>query len=344
MGIKNIMKPNKRKFNKGIKGEQYRNLVLEGGGVRGIAYMGALEVLDELGVLKRIERVAGTSAGAIAATIISFRKNAAEIIEIFNTLDLQKVPQGAADGESKSIAHLIHSENYIRLFEKFGWYTSEYFHHWLQSIIADQCRGNAEATFSDFQELGFCDLHIVVSNISRHRAEVFSADNTPDVSVADAVRMSMSIPLFFEALCFDGKKFGTGDYYADGGVFNNYPVHIFDHPEYAKRSKFYENGVNLETLGLFLFPSKIFDTENADEPEHLWEYLNLIVRSLNDSYQKSGLKENVADKQRTIEISDCGISSTQFDLSPDSKGYQQLFTEGRRAAEKFFGVEKQKCK
>jgi len=340
MGLKDILNKLKQKFERGIQRGKYRNLVFKGGGVRGIAYMGALEVLEELDVLKNIERVAGTSSGAIAATIVSFQKNISEMIEIFDTLDLQKVPQGAVDGKRKNIILLKNSENYTRLFERFGWYSSAYFHDWLQSIIADQCRGNADATFNDFRKLGFRDLYIVVSNISRHRAEVFSVKTTPDVSVADAVRMSMSIPLFFEALRFDGKRMGAGDYYVDGGLYNNYPIHIFDQPEFAKESRLYRDGVNLETLGLFLFPSKLYDIDNVDDPKHLWEYLDLIVRSLNDSRQISDLAENVANKQRTIEISDCGISSTQFDLSPDSKEYQQLFTEGRMAAEKFFGVEK----
>jgi len=327
----------KQKFERGIQRGMYRNLVFKGGGVRGIAYMGAFQVLDELNVLKNIERVAGTSSGAIAATLVSFRKNTMDTLELFNTLDLQKVPQRAVKGNEKNIILLKNSENYTRLFEKFGWYSSAYFHNWLQSIIADQCRGNPRATFSDFQKLGYRNLHIIASNISRHRAEVFSVNNTPNVEVADAVRMSMSIPLFFEALRFDGKKMGVGDYYVDGGLFNNYPIHIFDQPVYAKESKSYRDGINWETLGLFLFPSKLFDKDKVDEPKNLWEFLDLTVRSLYDSHQVSNLVENMADKQRTIEISDCGISSTQFDLSPESKEYQQLFTAGRVATEKFFG-------
>ena len=337
MGFKDILNKIRQKFERGIQRGMYRNLVFKGGGVRGIAYMGAFEVLEELNVLKNIERVAGTSSGAIAATLVSFRKKMVETLKLFNTLDLQKVPQRAVKGNGKNIILLKSSENYTRLFKKFGWYSSEYFHNWLQVIIADQCRGNPRATFSDFQKLGYRDLHIVASNISRHRAEVFSADQTPNVAVADAVRMSISIPLYFEALRFNGKNIGEGDYYVDGGLFNNYPIHIFDQPEYAKESRSYRDGVNLETLGLFVFPSKLFDSDRVDEPKHLWEFLDLTVRSLYDSYQVSNLAENMADKQRTIEISDCGISSTQFDLPPESKEYQQLFTAGRVATEKFFG-------
>ena len=42
---------------------QFRNLVFEGGGVKGIAYVGAMDVLQKNGVLKNIQRVGGTSAG-----------------------------------------------------------------------------------------------------------------------------------------------------------------------------------------------------------------------------------------------------------------------------------------
>ncbi|MCD6577029.1 MAG: patatin-like phospholipase family protein [Anaerolineaceae bacterium] len=340
MGFKDISNKIKQDFIRGFRREMYRNLVFKGGGVRGIAYIGALEALEEINVLKNIDRVAGTSAGAVAATLVSFRKNTGNTLDIFNTLDIQKVTQRVAKGKVKNIILAKNTGNYSRLFENFGWYSSEYFHKWLQSIIANQCRGNPEATFTDFRKMGYRDLYIVASNISRHRAEVFSANTTPDVAVADAVRMSISIPLFFEALRFDGKKIGAGDYYVDGGLFNNYPLHIFDQPEYAKQSHFYRNGVNLETLGMFLYPSKLFDAEKADDPKHLWEFIDLTVRSLYEAHQVSDLAENVADKQRTIEISDCGISATHFNLAPESEEYHQLITAGREAVEKFFGIEK----
>ena len=49
----------------------FRNLVFEGGGVKGIAYCCALGVLDERVILSRISRVGGTSAGAINATLLA---------------------------------------------------------------------------------------------------------------------------------------------------------------------------------------------------------------------------------------------------------------------------------
>ena len=68
--------------------------------MRGIAYMGALEALEEQGILGNIERVAGSSAGAIAATLASFRLPVPETVEIFNSLDLSLIPQ-SSPGRSK---------------------------------------------------------------------------------------------------------------------------------------------------------------------------------------------------------------------------------------------------
>ena len=172
--------------------------------------------------------------------------------------------------------------------------------------------------------------------ISRATAQrIFHLETTPNVAVADAVRMSMTIPLYFEALRFDGQAFGQGDYYVDGGLFNNYPIHIFDHPRYACGKNAFREGTNWETLGLFLFPSKLKNGDQAAQPDNLWEFLDLAVRSVYDSHQVASLVENVSDQRRTISIDDCGIKSTRFDLAPDSREFKALYRAGRIAALNF---------
>ncbi len=56
----------------------FQNLVFEGGGVKGIGYVGALEVLDGKGILPSITRVGGTSAGAITAFLLGLDYSNAE--------------------------------------------------------------------------------------------------------------------------------------------------------------------------------------------------------------------------------------------------------------------------
>lgn len=312
---------------------QYRNLVFKGGGVRGIAYMGALEVLEQREVLKQIERVAGTSSGAIAATLVSFRQPIRDTRILFDSLDLSKVPHSGSNGHERGFKFnpLKNTDSYKRLFENYGWYSSDYFYDWLENVIAGQCGGNKRATFNDFKRRGFRDLHIVASNLTRRRAEVFSYEKTPDVAVADAVRMSMSIPLFFEALRFDGSNFGIGDYYVDGGLYNNYPIHLFDKTRYAHNNRFFRGGINWETLGLFLMPDALDCEPQPEFPENIWEFLSLTIQSIYDSHQLSNIDQNPVDQQRTVSINDCGVSSVKFDVEKNGSEYQKLFDSGREA-------------
>lgn len=336
--MKNISKRYQKKLEFQVQRGTYRNLVFKGGGIRGISYMGALQVLEEIGILKNIQRVAGASAGAIAATITSFRLSVSDTINIFNTLNYEKIPQSKQMHKHPKYLHIEGNENYYRLFKKFGWHSSEYLYGWLEETIARFCNGNRRATFKDFRKFGHRDLFVITSNLSRHRSEVFSAKLTPQVVVADAVRMSMSIPLFFEALRFDGQSFGKGDFYVDGGVYDNYPVHIFDGKEYSRNGLSFRKGVNWETLGLYLFPEKTLMHDEPDLPKNLWEFILLTGHNFYESYDESSMIDNAIEKQRSIKISDCGISMIDFDITPEGEKYQKLFNSGRDATREFFNL------
>lgn len=320
-----------------VQASSYRNLAFKGGGVRGIAYMGALQVLEEKGVLKNILRTAGTSAGAIAATLTSFHLNTEETIKLFNTLDITKIPQNRSLKQESKLSAITGHENYRRLIERYGWYSSEYFYMWLQDIIARFCKGKCEATFSDFHKFGYCDLHIIASNLSRHRGEVFSEKTTPDVCVADAVRMSMSIPLYFESLQFDGETFGKGDTYVDGGLYANYPIHLFDGSDFSSSSAFFKKGTNWETLGLYLRSDKDLTEIKPDHPKNLVDFVLLTGQNFYDSFEDSSLLNRAIEKRRTIEISDCGVSPLEFDIQPGGEKYEKLFNSGKTATLNFFG-------
>ncbi len=121
-----------------LHGQPYTNLVFEGGGIRGIAYVGALEVLDETKILPGIERVAGTSAGAIAALTVSLGYKPTEIEKIIYDTKIQKFN----DGKFFFIGGIN------RMNQKYGWYRGEAFSKWLGEIIKAKT-GNAEITFRE---------------------------------------------------------------------------------------------------------------------------------------------------------------------------------------------------
>jgi NTE family protein len=336
MALPKYLKQIKSTIDHEYKRSLYRNLVFKGGGVRGIAYMGALEVLDEYRIVDNIERVAGTSAGAIGATLLSFRLSIPETKELFNSLDFSKIPQSATKTRRFKVPRFAEEESYRRFITKYGWYSSEYLYQWLEFVIADQFDGDGRATFADFQDRGFRDLYIIAANISRQRPEIFSTTHTPDVSVADAVRMSMSIPIFFESLRFDGKSFGDGDYYVDGGLFDNFPMHIFDSSDFSGRTWSFRDGINWETLGLFLYPDRYLHPSDPEIPTNVWEYLMLAFRNLYQSYELTYYETSTVDQHRTIEISDRGIATTDFDISLEGEKYNLLYESGKAAVRNFF--------
>lgn len=208
----------------------YTNLALEGGGVRGAAYAGAFKVLEEKGILQNIDKVAGSSAGAIAGLMLSIGYNADEIDSILISLPFQEFNDGGGGLYGK----------YKRIRKKFGIYKGDKFEKWLREMLLSKT-GNSEMNFRQLHELKvkdsrYRDLYCTATNISRQRLEVFSYETTPDLSLATAVRISGGIPLYFTPIALDDslRKIRKGDtisyinYYVDGGMLCNYPVSMFD--------------------------------------------------------------------------------------------------------------------
>ncbi len=323
----------------------FRNLIFKGGGIKAFAYIGAIEILGEMGILRNINRLAGNSAGSIMATLLSLRLSVDETIRIFDTLDQSKITPFGDDEETEEGQYTIKTlwekrENLRdgmdainRLLQNYGLFSSEHVHNWLQEVIASQCHGNGRATFEDFQELGFRDLHIVATNVSAHKIMEFSAAATPKVVVADATAASSSIPLFFEAFQFDGECFGQGDYIADGGILTNYPINIFDNPNYGRGNQHYSHGINWETLGCRLYTPQ--ECKRKIKPiTNIFYYIQNLIETLSIAEDHT-FENNLVDQFRTINISDCCVDTTEFNIKPGEPKYNELVIAGRTATQQF---------
>ena len=106
------------------------NLVFEGGGVRGIAYGGALEALAKAALLPKIQRAAGTSAGAITACLAALKYSAVEISTIIAHMDL-------ASFEDK--------EREFRRLKDFGIYEGQVFLEWISEFDCQFSCGTRQA-------------------------------------------------------------------------------------------------------------------------------------------------------------------------------------------------------
>ncbi|XP_066303789.1 uncharacterized protein [Branchiostoma lanceolatum] len=201
----------------------FENLVIEGGGARGFAYIGALRVLESAGILKNIKRIGGVSAGSMIATYVALGLGPAEVAEVTNT-DMSKVV--AEGGYLKALMKPFN------LYWRYGWETGNSFSIWFGDIVERFTRkgdqpGNPDITFKQLYEMTGKELCVVVSNLSDMTEEYCHVKTTPNLPIRKAVRMSMSIPGLFQPEQSD--HFGDNkDFYVDGAVVCNYPLHCFD--------------------------------------------------------------------------------------------------------------------
>lgn len=323
----------------------FRNLVFEGGGVKGIAYIGALQEMERKTILTGIKRVGGTSAGAIAAVLVALNYSLTEIDRILRNLDFKKFMDDSWG--------IIRDTD--RLLTEFGWYKGDYFRDWIGGIIKAKT-GNTESTFHDTfgikKKDGFKELYIIGTNLSTKFSEVFSLEHTPRMCIADAVRISMSIPLFFAA-----KRNFRGDLFVDGGVLDNYPVKLFDRQKYVEQyaivppyyathnRQLASHGkdispyvFNQETLGFRLdSAAEIAVFRDNAEPQRdrindFFDYVQALIGTIMESQASQHLHSD--DWQRTIYIDTLGVKTTDFDLKDETK--QALVESGTTGTKKYF--------
>jgi len=328
----------------------FKNLVFEGGGVKGIAYVGAMEVLKEKGVLSYIIRVGGTSAGAINAVLVGLNYTPEETMKILSRMNFEKFMD-----DSFGVLRDIN-----RLTTEFGWYKGDYFRKWIGDLIAKKT-GKPDTTFAQAMDQkaakGFREMYFMGTNLSTHFAEVFSHEHTPRMCIADAVRISMSIPLFFAA-----RRSPRGDVYVDGGVLDNYPVKLFDRhrylsdadlnihseemPYYKKHNqqlkrkglKISPYTYNKETLGFRLDSEReIAMFRDQAEPvvekiDDFFDYTKNLLQTILGAQANQHLHSD--DWQRTIYIDTLGVKATEFKIKDAKK--TALVKSGRKGAQEYF--------
>ena len=324
----------------------FRNLIFEGGGVKGIAYVGALEVLEKKGILDDVVRVGGASAGAINALLVGLGYTVPETRRLLWDLDFNNF--------------LDDTWGFIRdakrLVEDYGWYKGEFFRQWVGEVIRKKT-GNPEATFHDvrmWRSTGihprFKGMYFIGTNVSTGFAEVFSEEHTPRMPLADAVRISMSIPLFFAA-----RKSVRGDVYVDGGMLDNYPIKLFDRKKYVEkhaletRPYYVDHNAQLkrdisryvfnqESLGFRLDSEREIAVfrDQAEPVQHgigdFFDYVSGLVRTLLNAQQSVHLHSD--DWHRTIYIDTLGVGTTDFSL--DDKTKRALVKSGKTGTAEYF--------
>lgn len=308
----------------------FENLVFEGGGVKGIAYGGVLELLETKGVMPRIKRASGASAGAIAALLVGLGCNAAEVTNILSKMDFKKF----LDYNGGFLGSL---HDAYRLFNQYGIAPGDYFYSWSRGIIK-KYTGNADITFENFEAMktkkGFKSLYFIGANLNSGLREVYSHQTTPRMKVADGLRISMSFPFAFVE-----KNNDLGELCIDGGMIDNYPVRLFDYdfsatPPYIDTAS---QRINPRTLGIRLdsageIAQAAGQPANKTALNNLFDFSMALANVMLDIQTKVHLDSD--DWKRTVYVDTLDVSTLEFGISAAKK--RALIESGRRGVERYF--------
>ena len=186
------------------------HLVLSGGGMHGVMFIGALRYLYFKKLDKNITHIAGCSIGSFIGLMFAFKMQINEMEEIIYT--------ARKDEELCNVP----IKNYIKLITEYGMCdVSKFIIHLKRAVKNKYPFLNDIVTFKDIAKKFGINLYISSTNINSCENRIFSIEDTPDICVFDACCASMCIPLLFKPIYID-------DYYYDGALTNNFPIKIFE--------------------------------------------------------------------------------------------------------------------
>ena len=182
-----------------------KHLVLSGGGLLGISYIGIFKYFEEHNTLSTIKKITGCSAGAIFGSLLSIGYTYKELDIIVKTMVFKDYLKINIDS-LLNFANLkgLESGKNLQLF--------------IKNCIKDKT-GDENITFSQIQEKYNIKLQIGVTNLTKSIFELFNVDTTPDLPIIKAISASIAIPFIFEPIVIGD------DIYCDGGLLDNLPIH-----------------------------------------------------------------------------------------------------------------------
>lgn len=288
----------------------YIDGVFSGGGIKGLALVGACAAIEERGF--RFKRVAGTSAGSLIAGLLAAGYTSAEMAGILDDLDLKKFL------DSRKTIFPSALTKWLFVYWRLGLYKGDELECW----IAEKLAARGLRTFGD---LAPDALRIIASDLTNGRLLILPDDlpkygvDPRTFPVARAIRMSCSLPFFFEPVKLRDRV-GV-NIVVDGGVLSNFPMWLFDKDNVKKVRP---------VLGVKLSQNMIQQpTNKIKNALNMFEALFETMKDAHDSRYISRKHE-----KNIIFIPTEGNLTTEFQLSDEKK--QELIDLGKTSAGKFF--------
>lgn len=244
-------------------------LVLSGGGTKGIAFIGALQYLENENILKHIKTYVGTSIGSLICLLCCLNYSLNEIMDLINKLDFKKVID-------------ISLDTILDFPKTFGIDTGETFTKFIKILIKKKVK-NENITFIELFNISNLHLSVTGTCLNSCNTEFYDHIKTPDMEVYKAIRISTCFPFYFKSYEYNGKL------YTDGGVSNHYPISTFP---------------SSKTIGILLCDTTY---DSLDKIDDLLTFINCIFQSSFKNIQEYILN-NYKENTIFIDINDSSMN------------------------------------
>lgn len=320
------------------------DLVLQGGGIKAVAYAGGLDAIEERNI--QIRKIAAVSAGSFVAVSVGIGYSSAELKELVYETDFSKFAGPVLYRAKKkrvgprSPGAKLFREHFVfeKLRVKKGLDDGQAIMDWTAEVLKSK-QFSPYATFADLPK----DVRLIAYNHSSRAEMVFSRERTPNASVVDAVRASTGLVPIYEPFKWTDNN-GRVYELTDGGVVNSYPIDIFNEEKDRKGlpptiGLRLTEGVPEEEKGELLGekseePETGESKEEKRGEESFFEYLiNHITTSI-DSQGKFVLKRS--DVRKSINIYTGNIRTVDFlTIGNDKEKKQWLIRQGYQAVQEY---------
>lgn len=218
----------------------FSNIVLSGGGMGAIPYLGCFKYIDEHKEIKKhIKNILGVSSGAIFSLFFIFDFTYEETLGFLEKL--------------KSVnMKIVNIKSILKLNQTFGFDNGDKITD-IVKLIYDLKNIDYDITFQEVAKKFGRNLIVATANVSKGKMFYFCVDNTPEVRVIDAVKASSSIPFIFTPFIY------KDEFHVDAFIYDNFPI------TYFKESIDHTIGLNLvnertSITGILSFIQNIFNT------------------------------------------------------------------------------------
>jgi len=316
------------------------DLVFEGGGAKGAAFVGALQSL--LGNHHTYGRLMGTSAGAITATLLAADYSLGEMTATLN----ERGRDGKHIFESFMDTPPRFSRPEVEESERGGWFSAHNFVIWLQEKLEDKKQGLSAMNLAEFFEATQTELTLIAADSTDNRMLILNHHTAPDCPVVSAVHMSMNIPLIWPEVEWQ-PEWGsyrdrdiTGHFVVDGGLVSSFPLSLFvsNAPHVTKIM-----GENASDSVLGMLIDELLPVEGAPDAPEKENWLGIDLQELQTAQRLQRLMETATQahdkqiieefEQNVARLPAKGYGATEFNMSQERRN--ALVLAGRNAMDDF---------